>query len=265
MHAEEQLEWQTKQLKNERDERERLLFEYKAMEVKMSEETIAKEEALTRLSENISRSISDNNPNIADLSDINRPTNLVERFSTLYDDEWTEAFETLQQVQGYEDEKKAIQLLLGILMDCFQVCRDMSEKQLASGLKMSGSNITITNLPAEMNKIVKDTRKKMADADLPMVHKMISNKFQDGRHNFLQSMQVEKYVKRCAEISWLMAIQDPPMAITVEIGEGFQFDKSKYREYTKTGKFVDYFVWPAVLIQDGGNVMSKGICQCRNR
>jgi hypothetical protein len=36
------------------------------------------------------------NPNIADLSDENRPTKLAEEFSELYDNEWTDTFEILK-------------------------------------------------------------------------------------------------------------------------------------------------------------------------
>lgn len=37
-----------------------------------------------------------NNPNIADLSDKNRPTKIGERFEQLFDNEWSEAHETLK-------------------------------------------------------------------------------------------------------------------------------------------------------------------------
>ena len=72
--------------------------------------------SLFRLSEKISLNLTENNPNIADLSDINRPTNLVDKFSTLYDDEWTRAFDELQTIPGYEDDQKAIKQLLDIIM-----------------------------------------------------------------------------------------------------------------------------------------------------
>lgn len=42
------------------------------------------------------------NPNIADLSDENRPTKLGEMYSELYDNEWTDAIEGLTKV-GYTE------------------------------------------------------------------------------------------------------------------------------------------------------------------
>lgn len=37
-----------------------------------------------------------NNPNIADLSDKNRPTKIGERFEQLFDNEWSDAHEILK-------------------------------------------------------------------------------------------------------------------------------------------------------------------------
>ena len=51
------------------------------------------------------------NPNIADLSDSRRPTKLAEEFSELYDNEWTDAFEALDD----RDDKDKVTHLLNIL------------------------------------------------------------------------------------------------------------------------------------------------------
>jgi hypothetical protein len=50
------------------------------------------------------------NPNIADLSDENRPTKLAEEFSELYDNEWTDTFEVLKT-----DEKDRTTFMLHLL------------------------------------------------------------------------------------------------------------------------------------------------------
>lgn len=62
----------------------------------------------------------ENNPNVADLSDVNRSSKVAERFSRLYDDLWTETCEELtQQYQAeYNGEKQAILDLAEILRVC---------------------------------------------------------------------------------------------------------------------------------------------------
>ena len=54
------------------------------------------------------------NPNITDLSDENRPTKLSEKFSELYDNEWTDAFEEAEN--EYQTEEKGICYLFKTLL-----------------------------------------------------------------------------------------------------------------------------------------------------
>lgn len=58
--------------------------------------------------------LTENHPKTADLSDTNRPTNLADRFSELYDNEWTKALDDLNKVKE-EHEDGNIKLLADIL------------------------------------------------------------------------------------------------------------------------------------------------------
>ena len=78
--------------------------------------------------------------------------------------------------------------------------------------------------------------------------------------DLLEIEQVRSYVRRCAGLCWLMAVQDPPMAIVVP--SYLIYNKDIYRAYTKSGKFVEYVVWPAISIQEGGALLGKGTVQC---
>lgn len=55
--------------------------------------TKEKEDLLIRLSRIAGAKLTTNNPDIADLSNDNRPTKLAEKFSQLYDDAWTDSLE----------------------------------------------------------------------------------------------------------------------------------------------------------------------------
>lgn len=59
--------------------------------------------------------LSEKNPNITDLSDSNRPTKISEKYSELYDNEWTDALETLTGDTSIYTEESAIQVLLACL------------------------------------------------------------------------------------------------------------------------------------------------------
>lgn len=52
---------------------------------------------MCRISEIAGARLKSNNPAIADLSDQNRPSKLAEKFSELYDNEWTDATEELKE------------------------------------------------------------------------------------------------------------------------------------------------------------------------
>lgn len=59
--------------------------------------------------------LTDNNPNIANLGDKNRPTNLADKFSELYSNEWTNALESLENDYETESETANIKTLLEIV------------------------------------------------------------------------------------------------------------------------------------------------------
>lgn len=56
-----------------------------------------------------------NNPAITDLSDPCRPLNLAEKFSNLYDNEWTDAIE---EVEKLTNESLASKILLTVVTVC---------------------------------------------------------------------------------------------------------------------------------------------------
>ncbi|XP_062578560.1 uncharacterized protein LOC134240489 isoform X2 [Saccostrea cucullata] len=79
-----------------------------------------KEKLLTRLSEVAGSKLTSNNPAITDLSDENRPLKLAEKFSQLYDDDWTDS---LEEITSFEvDEKAAISFLQRLVMTAFHLC-----------------------------------------------------------------------------------------------------------------------------------------------
>ncbi|KAK3578293.1 hypothetical protein CHS0354_004201, partial [Potamilus streckersoni] len=74
-----------------------------------------KQNLVIRLSQISSVKLIDGNPNVADLSDPNRPDKLLVQFSELYDNQWTDSFQVLcKSLDHSEDE--AIQVLLKIVL-----------------------------------------------------------------------------------------------------------------------------------------------------
>lgn len=60
-----------------------------------------------------------------------------------------------------------------------------------------------------------------------------------------------------------MVIQDPPVHLGSEVCKrGDVFEKNHYKEYTESGNYVSYAVWPALFLQKDGPLLCKGVVQC---
>lgn len=86
--------------------------------------TLKIEGFVLRLSEVAGERLRFNNPAIADLSDENRPNKLAEKFSELYDNEWTEFYENMEGT-GTEEEiiGQIVQLLKVYKITTFKISK----------------------------------------------------------------------------------------------------------------------------------------------
>ncbi|XP_053398953.1 desmoplakin-like isoform X2 [Mercenaria mercenaria] len=79
------------------------------------------------------------------------------------------------------------------------------------------------------------------------------------------SKSVVAYIQKCMNICWSMCRHVPPVHVDFpDISGDIPFDTNKYKPYTKSGKYVQYIVWPAVYLHEGGPLLCKGIAQGRN-
>jgi len=68
-----------------------------------------------RLSSFASKQLTEGNPDFTDLSDINRPVKMAERFHKIYDYEWTTSLDSLTKGSICLTEEKAISVLMDII------------------------------------------------------------------------------------------------------------------------------------------------------
>lgn len=59
--------------------------------------------------------LTENDPNIKDLNDPNRPTRLAEKWCKIYDDEWTDALESLERKYYEKKHQKHDQFVYHLL------------------------------------------------------------------------------------------------------------------------------------------------------
>ncbi|XP_053399157.1 meiosis-specific nuclear structural protein 1-like isoform X2 [Mercenaria mercenaria] len=219
----------------------------------------AKEEALRRLSSVASRQMRDRNPNITDLSDPNRPTKIAEKMSELFDNQWTDAFDVLEREM---DDRQIIETLLDTLMRVSDECRRLSDENFFERVQQSiESPIEATEIPKnrillsdQLKQQIKEFRKIRAAAVLKDIEKIIKPRIKLVNHP-----EVQDYLSRCVEIGWLCAVQDPPLFLKAQ--SPLEFDTNAFKDYTKRGKYVEYVVWPALYLHEGGVLLAKGVAQ----
>ncbi|KAL3878670.1 hypothetical protein ACJMK2_031001 [Sinanodonta woodiana] len=233
----------------------RLKIQQQAME----EVQKAKDDALTRLSRQMGRQMSEGNPNITDLSDQNRPSKLGEMYSELYDNEWTDAFEVLAKT-FHLDNKSSIKLLLKILWESSKHARDVSQsamKRIENLLSGSSEGVT-----PDCKRLLREARKhvniKKADSLFQDFREKLTT-FVDWK--YVKEENIEVYIKRCFQLCWLMSIQDPPVVLSREPERGAQFDTNLYKHYMHSGDTIDYVIWPALLLHTDGPLLAKGVAE----
>ncbi|XP_052794205.1 uncharacterized protein LOC128227578 isoform X1 [Mya arenaria] len=265
-----------------------------------------------RLSKFAGDQLTRDNPNITDLSDPNRPQKLGEKYSELYDNEWTEAYESLTH-SGYS-EADAVETLQLTLKNTFQFCERKAQLILqktedavnllfeeyrnSAILEAVPSHVTVTggkkclvltsgedmqlqkrwepkrrnfldsktftdDTPQKadhvhVDKQMKHLRKEVAGSILPIVQKA----YMDASWQKECLSSLKPFINKCLFIGWMMVVQTPPMDFK-SARKGDHFDKNIFNYYTKSGKFIDVVVWPALLLHKDGPVVGKGIAQPR--
>ncbi|XP_052077720.1 uncharacterized protein LOC127715641 isoform X3 [Mytilus californianus] len=90
-----------------------------------------KESALSRLSKIAGIQLTKGNSEIADLSDANRPTKLGEKWSSLYTDEWSEAYDEITMKRTIKNENCRVEKeLFEIAKKCYTTCVELEQKQM---------------------------------------------------------------------------------------------------------------------------------------
>ncbi|XP_045206656.2 myosin-3-like [Mercenaria mercenaria] len=220
------------------------------------------EETKTRLSKAMGDRLTDNNPNIADLSDKNRPTKLAERYTELYDNQWTDAFDSIDRY--FHREEDTIATFLKILQDAMTFCNRKEREQmddLQRVLKFS-DNYEHKVVSSDVPKPVKDCRKSMSSFAVRNLYKMYLSYLRQSEDPTLRTaLDIGSFTKECIEICWLMVIQDPPIVFAPAVQRGSRFNTDLYKPYTSSGTHVGYVVWPTLLLHKDGPVLAKGVAQ----
>ncbi|XP_060553982.1 uncharacterized protein LOC132715017 isoform X2 [Ruditapes philippinarum] len=172
-----------------------------------------KQDALRRLSEQVSVKLRDNNPNIVDLSDPCRATKLAVMLGELFENEWTNAFSVLEDDLT---EEHAIIVLLDTVMLAYNFC----EQTVDEPWKTLVYWFLDENLPGaqQTSKWLKDSRKVNVQKKVPEVDKIFTENVSrvcddDKLKSLLSNENLSTYFTKCIELCLLMVTTDPPVVL----------------------------------------------------
>lgn len=256
-----------------------------ADEKRKSEDSIKKliqerDDLRDRFSKVAGAKLSDDNSDIADLSDPNRAMKLSERFGQLYDDEWTNAFEALTDQIGMHN-KEAIRMLLDFLKECLNYCEKIKKSQLdilnnvflhpiqcpktAASEGMQGMR-EMPRIASKEEKTLKELRKQITVQ--PGVIEEVKQAFIVEVKSWEKKGIVKKhvdvcvqYLQKCAELCWLIALHDPPLFVKFDVKPGEKLDPNVYTAYSASGNNIDFLVWPPLYNGENGGLLSKGTAE----
>lgn len=236
-------------------------------------------ELLQRLSQSMSTQITFNNPNVADLSDPNRPAKLAEQYSELYDNEWTDAFQTMKSYQL--SENIIVGRLLHILNQAYAFCGESGRLRMvlmsAALVHPSAMQLKrILSLPLQERPngcqfdecLSKEELQVFTQMSKQNQTKAVENLKQDflqllkeGNWLYMDPSACKSYIEKCVDLCWGMTLQTPPIVIESSFDDTETFDTKKYRFYQKSGKRYNYIVWPVMYLHKDGPILTQGVAE----
>ncbi|CAC5413586.1 unnamed protein product [Mytilus coruscus] len=173
-------------------------------------------------------------PDIPNMEEPMRPTKIADMFNQIYQNVWPRAYEIANE--KLNDEKLSCVYLLTIF-------------------KFNIPQLSVKNL-----KVVKETRKHIAKQTIANLYGLFMSP-ESGTGTKDIPLELEPFVRSCLEVCWYSAIQDPPLCFVFDTGVSWELDTNYFEMFTKTGIYVDFIVWPAMLLHNHGAVLQKGVVQ----
>ncbi|MGB1270486.1 MAG: hypothetical protein ACPG5T_00290, partial [Endozoicomonas sp.] len=248
-----------------------------------------KEKVLSALSELVGRKLRDDNPNITDLSDSDRPMKLAEKFRQLDDNESSDCIEAIEAIEKaaiveaaiVEEavetdrslENKAVRMTAQLLKICHDVVAENVEKNRLS-LSEVLTDLADTSLADEGMNVLKNNIKEVRFENFDLKWESFGESLLREVYDRIETIGLSRqrhgqlpavmcFIDKACSYFYKMKCQSPPMELEwlppnmVLSAE----DKGMWKPYTKlwqAGDKVDFVYWPALRQYKGGPIMEKG-------
>ncbi|CAC5403601.1 unnamed protein product [Mytilus coruscus] len=250
------------------------LFEYLKLRETISSQRNQIEYLASRLRSIASQQLADVDLGFKDLGVKNRPQKLGKRFTALFYETWSSAYESLKPKDiDDESDEGTMDILQEIVTVIYDFCQAISQDQIqrlikemippvvdpTSDIPKSEGYQASEQMRAKTEQMAREYRKLVAPATVKVMQTEI---FENHiKEKLLKADQISKelvsYVEQCVDLIWYMCIQQPPMEIRWAI-KGDKFDKEQFRFSGRKGKKYRMTVWPAVFLHKEGPLVAPG-------
>lgn len=209
------------------------------------------------------------------------PVQIGEKFRELYNTVWREAFDKLHTVCK-RDERKVLLILMEYLTECYLYCRRTARHQMDALLsllvsptnmrgslhkRLQGRAGSIDHIPPGLKQNIMAFRRTPSENFIECIFEEFMNvvDYQKSRH--LRNIQarditeVTPFVRKCIGVCWEMVTQEPPMYLLFKLRHNQIIEKDRFDTYSSDGNKVDFLVWPALMRDENGPILEKGVVQ----
>lgn len=207
------------------------------------------------------------------LSPAEKAAKIGEQWNSLYQHEWTAAYEELcMHDTGEKSHRGPEKRLMEITEWCYKKCCDLAREQMDKidpllsdiayhlhlQLPSQAKDPSVIQVSNSLESLRSHIRQRQHDSELVETVKQRCVADFKSTHTDICKCE-EKYVSKCSEVCWLMRICDPPMVIEYQNLEGTKLNATKFIQYNLEGTVIELVVWPDLLLHENGPIVSKGI------
>ncbi|KAK2572704.1 Mitochondria-eating protein [Acropora cervicornis] len=197
-----------------------------------------------------------------------RPSALIERYDNLFSQTRLDAMDKLDEVESLNQMDDSGNIKNKILFSVLVVAHRTVQHSLAEKHRKLKKLLDIPNDEGRaehvrdlQDRITDYFRRTGAKLKVDSIRRDVSKQLWTTLYDFPELQECSKlkeYMNECVRLSWMLAVQVPPMSIEYEATEFT--DKLQGRSMTSdmTKSVIKYHVWPALIDAQTGHVLYKG-------
>lgn len=197
-----------------------------------------------------------------------RPSALIERYDNLFTQTRLDAMDKLDEVESLNQMDDSGDIKNKILFSVLVVAHRTVQHSLAEKHRKLKKLLDIPNDEGRtehvrdlQDRITDYFRRTGAKLKVDSIRRDVSKQLWTTLYDFPELQEcsnLKEYMNECVRLSWMLAVQVPPMSIEYEATEFTDklHGHSMTSDMTKT--VIKYHVWPALIDAQTGHVLYKG-------